>query len=152
MTSEDDPIDRAGVCAAVITCAAALDARDWALLRSLFADRVVIDLRAFRPDLHREVSRGGLVKVLASVAAFDRTRHRVTDPVARITGDRATCVAAVEAEHFLTRSGAEHTAVLRGTYTHALCRTPEGWRIDRYALVITGRSGDPRVFAWAGMG
>lgn len=144
-------VDHAAIRHVVSACAGALDARDWPLLGSLLADRVVVDLRAFRGDLHREVSREGLVKVLASAAAFDATRHLVSDHRVTIAGDRATCVAAVEARHWLTRGGVRHVGILDGTYTHALQRTAMGWKIARYALAITGRRGEERVFAWAGM-
>ncbi|MCB2076905.1 MAG: nuclear transport factor 2 family protein [Novosphingobium sp.] len=143
-------IDRAAISDVVIAYATAVDTRDWDLLRSLFTDHVFYDFRTFDPDLYAEISVDELVERAMKLAAFDSTQHISSNHRHTIVGDRATCVSYMQASHFLARDGESSHCILYGFYTNDLVRTGQGWKIDRYALTVTGQTGDPRVFEWAG--
>ncbi len=143
-------LDRAAISDVVIAYATAVDRRDWPLLRSIFTDRVFLDFRSFDPRLYREMSANEVIELARRLSAFDATQHISANHVHTLEGDRATCVSYMQAGHFLRRPDGEHVCFLYGYYTHALVRTAEGWKIDRYALTITAQHGDPRVFEWVG--
>jgi hypothetical protein len=145
-------LDRAAISDVLITYAAAVDRRDWALFRSLFTDRVFLDFRTFDPSLYREMDADEVVDLARKLAAFDATQHISANHAHTIEGDRATCVSYMQAGHFLTRPDGQHACFLYGFYTNELVRTAAGWKIERYALTVTAQQGDPRVFEWVGFG
>lgn len=142
--------DRAAISDVVIAYASAVDSRDWALFRSLFTDRVYFDFRSFSPDLHGDIPVEDLVARTRTIANFDSTQHISSNHRHVIEGDAATCVSYMQASHFLKRDGVDHHCILYGYYTNSLVRFRKGWRINRYTLTVTGQTGDPRVFDWAG--
>jgi hypothetical protein len=142
--------DRAAISDVVIAYATAVDRRDWALLRSLFTDRVFLDFRTFDPSLYRELAADEVVELARRLGAFDATQHISANHTHAIDGDRATCVSYMQAGHFLTRPDGQYVCFLYGYYTTSLVRTAAGWKIDRYALTVTAQHGDPRVFEWVG--
>jgi hypothetical protein len=146
-----DLIDRAAISDVLITYAAAVDTRDWALFRSLFAEELFLDFSSFNPELYRKMSVDELVEITRKVAAFDATQHLSTNHRHTLNGDRAACVSYMQAGHFMTREGQQHVCFLYGHYTYELRRTAGGWKIDRYGLQVTASQGDPRVFEWAGL-
>jgi hypothetical protein len=143
-------IDRAAISDVVIAYATAVDQRDWVVFRSLFTDRVLVDMRSFDPTLHREIGADELVALARRLSAFDATQHISANHVHRIDGDRATCVSYMQASHFLKRPDRDFHCILYGYYTNSLVRTDTGWKICEYALTVTAQQGDPRVFEWAG--
>jgi hypothetical protein len=147
-----DLLDRAAISDVVIAYAAAVDGRDWPRLRTLFTDRVFLDFRTFDPALYREMDADEVVDLARRLGAFEATQHISANHAHSLAGDRATCISYMQAGHFLKRPDGEFVCFLYGYYTHELVRTAQGWKISRYALTVTARQGDPRVFEWAGFG
>jgi hypothetical protein len=144
-------LDRAAISDLVNAYATAVDTRDWGLFRTLFTDRVFIDMRSLDPTRYKEISAAELLDLAKPLANFDATQHLSSNHRHAIDGDQATCVAYMHASHFLKRDGGDFYCVLTGYYTYSLVRTAAGWKISKYALQVTGQHGDPRVFAWAGI-
>jgi hypothetical protein len=143
--------DRAAISDVVHAYASAIDRRDWAAFRSLFTDRVFIDMRSFDPTRYREVGADELLELAKPLGQFDATQHMSSNHVHRIDGDQANCTTYMQAGHFMKRADGDFSCFLYGYYTYDLTRSATGWKIRRYALNITGQQGDPRVFEWAGM-
>jgi len=144
-------LDRAAVSDVVNTYATAVDTRDWDLFATLFTDSLFLDFRDFDPSLYKQISRAELLDFSRPLERFDATQHLSANHRHTIDGDRATCVSYMHAGHFLKRDGQDHACFLYGYYTYELVRTAEGWKIERYALKVTGQHGDPRVFEWVGL-
>lgn len=149
--TNDTLIDRAAISDIVIAYATAVDTHDWDLLRSLFTEKVHFDFSSFDPASQGEVSADELVNRARLTANFDATQHISSNHRHQIDGDTAICVSYMLASHFLKRPDGAYHCTLSGYYTYQLERTGSGWKINRYALNVTGQSGDPRVFQWAGL-
>lgn len=143
--------ERAQITDLVTAYATAVDTRDWDLFRSLFKERLFLDFSSFHPDLCREMPFDELLKITQKLAAFTSTQHAITNHRVTIDGNRATCIAYLQAGHFMTRDGEDHACFLYGYYTFEFERSGDGWKIDRYGLQVTAQQGDPRVFEWAGL-
>ncbi len=144
-------IDRAAISDVVNTYATAVDKRDWTLFKSLFTDRVYIDMSDLDPARCREISSDELVDLARPLTKLSSTQHASSNHRHDINGDTATCISYMQARHFLTRDGTDYHYHLYGYYTYTFVRTPAGWKISKYAMAVTGQEGDPRVFAWTGM-
>ena len=143
-------IDRAAISDVVYAYATAVDTHDWELLRSLFTERLFFDFRTFAPDLFGEISSDEVVERAKVNGNFDATQHISSNHRHVIEGDQATCVSYMQASHFLNRPEGNYHCTLYGYYTNSLIRLPEGWKINRYSLTVTGQTGDPRIFEWVG--
>jgi len=128
-----------------------VDERDFAAVAALFT-----------PDASIDYNVGGGAKLRAmelaawlgrSLTMFRLTQHLLGVPVIEVQGDTARTRVPVLATHVQTRhDGSEVSAVLNGTYTHELSRTPAGWRIRTLRFVsqhLTGTflpPGDVRLY------
>ena len=144
-------LDHAAISDVLHTYASAVDRRDWPLFRSLFTERVIVDMRSFAPDRYFEIGVDELLELARPIDRFDATQHTSTNHLHRIDGDKATSVSYMQAGHFVKRPDGDFNCFLYGYYTTSLVRTDAGWKIREYALTITAQQGDPRVFEWAGM-
>jgi hypothetical protein len=144
-------IDRAAISDVVNTYATAVDTRDWALFRSLYTDRVFIDMSSVDPTRVKEMSAEELVDLARPLAKFTATQHASSNHRHKIDGDTATCVSYMQARHFLKWEGADYYYHIYGYYTYTLVRTAAGWKISKYTMTVTAQEGDPRVFKWSGI-
>lgn len=127
--------------------AASIDGRDWARLRTVFADG---DVEAdFTSMGVRQVFRGPaddwVARVRQTITGFDATQHLLANHSCEIEGDRARDTRYMQARHQL--GDARYT--IGGHYTGHMVRTPAGWRIARYALTVTFSDGDRRLMGLA---
>ena len=141
--------DRLAISDVIIQYAAALDQRDWRLLRSLMLERVWIDYRSFDPQLNLEMSAADWAERVRGLEGFDATQHISSNHLHRINGHQASCTSYMQAGHFLTRPDGDYHCFLYGHYITDLLRTAKGWKIVKVTLTITARHGDQRVFDWA---
>ena len=138
-----DLLDRAEISDVLNRYSTAVDGRDWPLLRSIFADEVVFDIRSWRggePTLMP--TDDWLARVKGQISGFDATRHYTSNHVHRIKGDEAICVANVVALHYLVEGETRRMHASIGYYTKGLKRTAEGWLINALQLIITADMGD----------
>ncbi len=128
-----------------------LDTRDWDMWRSVFTDEVVIDMSDYEPEPPpRSLPIDTyLAYVRRLFAGFDATQHFIGTHRFLIDGDRATIVAHMRAEHWVsTREGGDRYTMY-GTYTDECVRTAEGWRISAVKLSLLREDGNRHVMRLA---
>lgn len=106
------------------TYAHAVDAKDWALWRTLFTDDAHIDYESaggIKGD--RETIANWLEE---SLAMFGMTQHLISNIDAKVDGDTATVRAMFYNPMKFADSGDMFWC--GGFYNHTLVRTPDGWK------------------------
>jgi len=147
--STDTLADRAAISDLVIAYALALDTRDWQLLTSILTDPVGVDYSSHAPELAFEVPAAEWAAMVAEgLGAFAVTQHLSTNHVIVIDGDEAVCRSQMQARHQLQLADGLHSCTLFGHYISRCVRTHSGWKIRHKTLQITGREGNPDIFAW----
>lgn len=143
--------DRQAISDIVLQYAMAADRRDWALYRDCFTDAVDIDFTSFSGGESERLSVDDWVlRVRGLLPGFDVTQHNSSNHVHSISGDSATCVSYMVAEHiYLAATSAENHVTLGGYYTNSLVRTPAGWRICKCQLNVTWQRGNAGLFELA---
>jgi SnoaL-like protein len=140
-------LDRAELEELMNCYAAAIDLRDWARLRGVFADgEIEADFTSMGV---KEVFRGPAERwvgtVRLTIEGFDATQHFFANHSAEVDGDRAVDTRYMQARHVL--DGAHYT--VGGYYTGHMLRTAHGWRIARYRLAVTFTEGDRKLMGVA---
>ncbi len=114
--------------------ASGIDLRDKALYRSCFTDKIETN---FDPSGNSEAIKltadDWVDQAFMLVSTFESTQHIITNHTITIEGDKATCIAYLQAQHFNTTN----SLLVGGYYTNSLVRTPEGWRICKLQLMTT---------------
>ena len=93
--------DRIAISEVLHRYAAAIDGKDWALLRSCFTDDLEADFRSFGG---LEVVRGAdawVEAIRSTIQGMDATQHLTGNHSHRLDGDAATLSADVQAVHIL---------------------------------------------------
>jgi hypothetical protein len=145
-----DPIgDRLDVAETVYRYAYGVDTRDFALYRSIFADRVAVDFTSFQGGDAMVVDAdqwvAGVQAVFSRLAA---THHMMTNPLASIDGDTATCRMYVQAHHVRDADDPASWYTIGGHYDDELVRSaagPAGWLLTGVTLTVSWRRGDPTI-------
>lgn len=111
--------------------ATGVDTRDRDLYRSCFTDEMELDMSGMGLGEPMKISADVWAdQAISLVSGFQSTQHIITNHVINIEGDRATCVAYLQAQHY----NPENMYTVGGFYTNTLVRTPEGWRISKLKL------------------
>jgi pantothenate kinase len=111
--------------------ATGVDMRDRDVYRSCFTDEIDWDFSDMGMGEPTKMSADVWVdQALSLVSGFQSTQHIITNHVITIEGDRATCVAYVQAQHY----NPDNMYTVGGYYTNTLVRTPEGWKISGLKL------------------
>ncbi|SEQ81737.1 SnoaL-like domain-containing protein [Lentzea xinjiangensis] len=153
MRTLEELADRAAVAEVVAGLAHAQDDRDWAALRRLFADEVLLDLSTHhfgRPPATTPAA--DLVELArTTLDGFDSTHHAASNLQTRLSGDDAECRAHVVAYHHVPAGpGVVDHCTMRGYWQLSLRRTAGRWLITRWAVVRTCPwEGSPDVYALA---
>ncbi|ETT27301.1 hypothetical protein RAJCM14343_2246 [Rhodococcus aetherivorans] len=132
--------DRLALADVVARYARAVDRRDPAVLRSLFAD----DAEFVQPPGlvrrgHDPVLTGAgpiAEGVLAAVAHLHSTRHVLGQHVIDFDGDRARGELYCEAHHVYPSGAGYRDYTVSVRYRDEYRRVPDGWRIARRELVV----------------
>ena len=132
-----------------------LDSKDWALVRSCFADEIYLDYGTLNPDwgdpsLPRDAD--DWLEVLQGVInGFDIPRHTITNHRVVVDGDAVSCRAYLIADHVKFRDpavpfvGPEDVVTVVGEYTNVYTRQRDSWKIQRSQLVVNWTSGNPAL-------
>lgn len=146
--SPASPDDFAAVQRAMFDYAAAIDNRDYPLLRSVLADRMTVTFRSggdvdypgFGPA---EMTADDFVDRNRTLfLGFAGTHHQVTNVRVDIEGDTARLRAHLQAIHFFPgEPGVEYT--FGAFYANELIRSASGWRIAVVDITVTWQRGDP---------
>jgi ketosteroid isomerase-like protein len=136
-------LDRAEVADTVARYATAADARDWAALRSVFAEEVEVN--------HPFVTGGETVRVgaedlveewRAALSGYDATQHALSTMLVTVAGDGAACAAQLVAKHYLVNYQGSDSWTLGGRCDHGLVRTEGGWRVASLGLTVLWAEGN----------
>ena len=146
-----DPADQLAVAETLYRYAMAVDRRDWASYRSLFADTVAIDFSSFGPGLApRVMSADDYVSgVIPQFTGFAATQHVMTNPLATLDGDQAAITMYMQARHVYDSDDPASWYTVGGYYEDTLVRSVRGWLLTGVRLTVTWRAGDPAIMELA---
>jgi hypothetical protein len=145
--------DRLNVAETVYRYAYGADTRDFALYRSIFAERVAIDFTSYQGGDATVMSAdqwvAGVERLFTRLAA---TQHIMTNPIPSIDGDTATCRMYVQAHHVYDADDPASWYTIGGYYDDTLVRSadgPAGWLLTGVTLTVLWRLGDPEIMSRA---
>ncbi|MFC5180842.1 nuclear transport factor 2 family protein [Actinomadura harenae] len=133
--------DRSAILEVATRYAAALDAKDWAELGSLFTEDATWEYAGDGAPLPAPDAVARISLVLQPLQA---TQHLLGNHMVKVDGDEAEHTCYVQAQH-VGQGGQKYLGA--GRYTDRLRRTNEGWRFTRRTLVSVWSDGDPSVLA-----
>jgi len=143
-------IDRAEISDVQLRYATGLDSRDWPLFRSCFADEIETDFTSVFGGEARKVSADRWTEAARrSLSGLKATQHMITNHVITVAGDNATCIAYVQARHYLPNDSGDSMQTMFGYYTNRFVRTSAGWKIRACKLTLTWQTGNSNIFALA---
>jgi len=142
-----DLLDRADIIDVMSAYATGLDARDWALWRSIFLDETIFDLSSWSGQPARKLDADRVVAAQARIfAELAVTQHFITNHRISIDGDHARVLAHMRAEHWSDVSGpGQGRYTMFGYYDDKLVRSADGWKIAEMQLNVTRTEGDRAV-------
>jgi 3-phenylpropionate/cinnamic acid dioxygenase small subunit len=143
-------IDRAEISDVQLRYATGLDSRDWRLFRSCFTDEIETDFTSVFGGEARKVNADRWTEAARrSLSGLAATQHMITNHVITVDGDAATCIAYVQARHFLPNDSGDSMQTMFGYYTNRFVRTPAGWKIRACKLTLWWQTGNPQIFTLA---
>ncbi len=143
-------LDRAEISDVQLRYATGLDSRDWPLFRSCFADEIETDFTSIFGGTPRKVSADKWTEAARrTLSGLAATQHMITNHVITVDGDNATCVAYVQARHYLPNDTGDSTQNMFGYYTNRFVRTRDGWKIRACKLSLSWQTGNWHIFTMA---
>jgi SnoaL-like domain len=144
-------LDRAEISDVQLRYATGVDMRDWKLFRSCFAEEIEVDFTSvFGGSGPRKVSGDQWAEAARrTVSGFKTTQHLITNHVITVDGDKALCVAYLQAQHCLPNEQGDSMQTIGGYYTNHFIRTPHGWKIRSCKLTMTWSKGNWGIFELA---
>jgi hypothetical protein len=122
--------DRAAIHDLMMRFGRGLDRKDWALYRSCFADRLMLDFSQTTGRPPHEVEADEFVAFARLRQRLHAAFHQYSNFQLSIEGDRARCILYLVARHRVAESGGgDPLNVFVGWYENEFARTPQGWRI-----------------------
>ncbi len=153
MSAIEDLVDRAAIADVVAGLAHAQDDRNWAALRRLFADEVVLDLSTHHHGRPPETLAAADLVDLArrTLDGFDCTHHAATNLVVRLSGEDAECRTHMVAYHHVPAGpGVIDHCTMRGYWQLKLRKLGGHWLIRHWAVLRTAPwDGSPDIYALA---
>ena len=136
-----------------------LDSKDWDLVRSCFADEVIIDYGSISdptgsPDVARKADDWLLI-LQGVINGFDITRHAITNHRIMVGDGIISCSAYLSADHVIFANpeiplvGAEDVVTVVGEYTNQYLRDGDAWKIFHSKLVVNYSTGNVALFGTA---
>lgn len=143
-------LDRAEISDVQLRYATGLDSRDWKLFRSCFTDEIETDFTSVFGGTARKVSADRWTEAARrSLSGLAGTQHMITNHVITVDGDEATCIAYVQARHFLPNDSGDSMQTMFGYYTNRFARTSAGWKIRACKLTLSWQTGNRHIFTLA---
>mgnify|MGYP001453042418 CR=1 FL=1 len=139
--------DTAAVIDVVLGFARSLDVKDWAACRRCFEDEIETDYSDLRGEPPQTVKADDFVALRRAALERLKTLHLSANHLVTVDGDRATCVSAAVIHRFRPEDGERFDTYC--AYTHALVRTPAGWKISKVKQTVYWNTGNPDIHAGA---
>lgn len=140
-------VDRQAIVDTIVRYAQALDAKDWSGARACFTDEIETDYTDLRGTGPQRVRAETFVDLRRQALARLQTHHLSTNHLVTLDGDRARCVSAMLIHRLDPARSGDNTFDTLAHYTHALARTPQGWRITGVKQVVAWNRGNPAIHA-----
>ena len=133
-----------------------LDSKNWELLRSVFADEVLLDYGNISPEQFKtgkpSSSDAWVAHLKSVIDGFDVTHHRISNHRFGVEGGVPWCKAYLAADHVIfkdpetTDISPEELSTVVGEYTNYYVQAPGGWKICRSRLAVQFSHGNPALF------
>ena len=124
-----------------------IDGRDWALYRSVFASRILVDLTSWYGGKPLDLLADEWVeRVAARQTGFDSTQHQMSNHLISLVGDVAECTTYIVARHHLAVEGNDRVQKIGGYYRNALHKQGGAWVIVQLSLHVLWTEGDRALF------
>ncbi|MEI9403111.1 nuclear transport factor 2 family protein [Mesorhizobium argentiipisi] len=128
----------------------AVDAQDWKLARSYFAERVTADFSSLSGQPAANIASDDLIGAWAGNLKGSKTSlHLRTNHQVVLEADAATVRSNGYAWNRMEGNGDPLWEVW-GTYEHHLTRSAAGWKVDGFTFRMTHERGNPWVKATPG--
>lgn len=138
--------DYQAICETLYRYAYALDNRDWAMYRSIFADEVNFDFSTYHGRPAVRMRADDLVASAAELfAGFSATQHTMSKPIVEIDGDSARCSMYIQAAHSVDPDPEAPWFIMGGHYEDHLIRHNHGWLLDGVCMNLRWTRGDKNV-------
>ena len=126
--------DRLEIADIVAGLAHAQDDKDWARLRDLFADPVVLDASSHIGSDPVELTPDELADLARDkIGGFAFTQHLTSNLLVEVDGDRASTRNHTSAYHYLPNDGIDY-CLHRGAWKLSLRRESGKWLIDKWTV------------------
>ena len=126
------------------------DRREWALLRGLFAEKVLLDYTSLNGGDPVQLTPQEIVDAWsATLGGYDATQHLIANHLVQIDGGRAVCTASFQATHRLATPHGAPLWTLGGDYRWELTRTGDRWLIESVVMTATWGDGNKDLPAQA---
>jgi 3-phenylpropionate/cinnamic acid dioxygenase small subunit len=122
----------------------ALDTKDWALLETTFSEQPTADYSRVGGPSQPLVSPTAIAGLLKATLGTLITQHISSNALIELSGDSATVVSYLLAQHWRKSDGVEFTT--RGRYVDTFVREASGWRIKTRLLDPIHTTGNPAIF------
>jgi hypothetical protein len=137
-TKLQEMCDRTEISEVVYRYATGIDSKDWMLFGTCFTDPMEADMTAtllataapqqFPLERWRRVTE-------RTLSRWSRTQHYMSNLTIKVNGDRAQCVAYLQAKHYRPDDPqGKEPYNMGGYYTFQFTRTPDGWKVNSYKL------------------
>lgn len=145
--------DKLAVAETIYRYATGIDTRDFTLYRSIFAHEVAIDFSSYNGRQPAMTTGDEWVESVRPLfTELAATQHSMTNPVAEIEGDSATCRMYMQAHHVYLPDDPTSWFTIGGYYDDTLRRSadgPAGWLITGVTLTVFWRTGDANIMVAA---
>jgi hypothetical protein len=126
------------------------DHREWDRLKTIFADKVVLDYTSLNGGEPATLTPEQIVGAWSGVlGGFDATQHLVTNHLVTVDGDTAVCTASFQATHRLANPFGSPLWTLGGAYRFDLLRAGDSWKISGVVMTAAWADGNKELMALA---
>jgi ketosteroid isomerase-like protein/pimeloyl-ACP methyl ester carboxylesterase len=145
-TAMDTTRDRAAITETIHNIARGADLRQWEVVRSSFAARVVLDYGTPELLTPEEI----VARWQPLLSAFDSTQHIVRDErIELVEPTRARVHSTFQATHHLSGAPGGALWTLSGSYEHELLKDATGWKVSRMRMIPGTSTGNPGLLEQA---
>jgi 3-phenylpropionate/cinnamic acid dioxygenase small subunit len=138
---------RQGIRDTLSNYASGIDLRDWPRYRACFTEEIDVDFESFSGSPGRTISAEDWVSgVKLALTGFQSTQHVISNHRIVLEGDEASCIANVQARHYLPNDEVDDLYTLGGYYENRLVRDAGSWKIRACRLTVTWAHGDRGLF------